>query len=69
CVVGDTFLASRNVAGLAVGATSNAKTPVTIPVAATLGNKTLCAIADDLSTVPESIESNNSLGSPIAIQP
>jgi CARDB/Bacterial pre-peptidase C-terminal domain len=69
CLVRDTFLASRNVAGLAVGATSNAKTPVTIPVAATLGSKTLCAIADDLLAVPESIESNNTFGAPILIQP
>ncbi len=45
------------------------KTQVTIPAAATLGNKTLCAIADDLLAVPESIESNNGLGMPIAIQP
>ncbi len=69
CVVGVTFRASRNVASLAVGATNNQKTPVTIPVAATLGNKTLCAIADDLLSVPESVESNNALGAPILIQP
>ncbi len=67
CTTGDTFLASRNVAALAVGATSNAKTAVTIPAGA-LGNKTLCAIADDLSAVPESIESNNTLGKPILLQ-
>jgi subtilase family serine protease len=69
CVVGDTFLGSRNVAALAVGATNGAKTNVAIPAAATLGNKTLCAIADDLSAVSESIESNNTRGKPILIQP
>jgi hypothetical protein len=42
---------------------------VAIPAAATLGNKTLCAIADDLSAVSESIESNNTRGKPILIQP
>jgi hypothetical protein len=69
CVVGDTFLGSRNVAALAVGATNSGRVNVAIPAAATLGNKTLCVIADDLAAQSESIESNNTLGKPITIQP
>lgn len=67
CVLGDSFMGSRAVPALAVGATSAQATSVTVPSGATLGSKTLCAIADDLAAVDESIESNNDRGTPIQI--
>ncbi len=67
CVLGDSFMGSRAVPALAVGGTSAQATNVTIPSGATLGSKTLCAIADDLAAVDESIESNNDRGTPIQI--
>ncbi len=69
CLVTDTFLGSRNVVSLGAGATDSATSFWTIPAAATLGNKTLCAIADDQLAVLESVESNNSAGVPIQIVP
>jgi CARDB len=70
CTVGgDTFLQFRNVAGLGVGLANNASTPVVIPPATPLGNRFLCAIADDLLAVPESNEGNNTGSTPISILP
>jgi hypothetical protein len=59
CTTGDTFLASRNVAGLGIGLSSAANTPVVIPAATALGSYVLCAIADDQAAVTESNEGNN----------
>jgi hypothetical protein len=59
CTTADTFLASRNVAGLGNGASSPANTPVTIPPGTPLGAHYLCAIADDLLQQAESNEGNN----------
>jgi hypothetical protein len=67
CVTADVFLGSRVVPSLAVGATDTQTVTVGIPTSATLGPKTLCAIADDLAAVDESVESNNDLGAPIQI--
>jgi hypothetical protein len=67
CIVGDTFLGSRIVAALGAGSIHTETTLLGIPAAATLGNKTLCAIADDQLLVPESIESNNTGSVPIQI--
>ena len=59
CTTSDTFLASRNLASLGIGASSAANTPVTLPAATPLAVRYLCAIADDLAAVTESSESNN----------
>jgi hypothetical protein len=67
CTTADTFLASRNVASLAAGVSTNASTPVTIPAGTPLGNRYVCVIADDLSQVTESDESNNTASRLVAI--
>ena len=67
CTTGDTFLASRNLAGLGVGLSSAANTPVTIPAATSLGPYFLCAIADDLVAVAESNEGNNTNSTPLSV--
>ncbi len=67
CTTGDTFLASRNLAGLGVGLANAANTPVTIPAATSLGPHFLCAIADDLTAVAESNEANNANSTPLGV--
>lgn len=67
CTTSDTFLGFRSVGGLGAGLSSNANTGVTIPAGATLGTHYVCAIADDLSAVPESNEGNNTGSDAIAI--
>lgn len=62
CDTSDTFLNSRMLAGLAPAANDVGYTSVTIPGAAPLGTRYLCAIADDALSVPESNEANNALG-------
>src|SRR5262249_27514992 len=67
CTTGDTLIGSRTLAGLGAGLSSPANTNVTIPPAATLGARFICAIADDLSAVTESSEGNNVFGTGINI--
>jgi hypothetical protein len=67
CTTGDTLLTSRNVAGLPIGGTSAANTPVVIPGGTALGSYFLCAIADDLGAVTESSEGNNTRSTPLSV--
>lgn len=67
CTTGDTFLASRLVAGLGAGLTSADNTSVTIPAATALGPQFICAIADDLLAVEESSEANNTSSTPLSV--
>lgn len=67
CTTGDTLLASRALAGLAVGASSAASTTVTIPMGTALGSYFACGIADDLAQVAESNEANNTRSAALAV--
>jgi hypothetical protein len=68
CLVSDLFLGSRNVTGLAIGATSTETSVLPVPKTVTLGTKTLCTIADDQLAVAELVESDNAWGALIQIQ-
>lgn len=67
CTTGDTFLTSRNVAGLAAGASSGVNTPVTIPAATPFSSRFICVIADTGNAEDESNESNNTGNDPLDI--
>ena len=67
CSTSDTLIGSRAVGSLAPGATSTANSGATIPAAASLGARFICAIADDLAAVPEASETNNSASTGINV--
>ena len=60
--------ATRTLSALAAGATSTAKTTLTIPSTALLGTYYVCANADSLGQVDESDEGNNTLCTGSTIQ-
>src|SRR6185503_9976792 len=66
CTTGDTLIGSRTLS-FAGGGSSAANTSVTIPAGATFGAKFICAIVDDLSTVGEYNESNQTRSTGISI--
>ena len=67
CTTGDTLLAGRAVAGLAVGASSADSTLVTIPAGTPLGSYFVCGMADDLGQVAESNEGNNTRSAAVSV--
>ena len=65
----DTLLVRRAVTSLAAGASNTASTTLSFPAADfSAGNYYVIARADDIGTVPESVELNNTLAKPFAIE-
>ena len=65
----DPLLATRNVPGLAVGATSTVSTPVQIPAGTATGTHFLIAKADHNDGVLESLETNNTRSVAVKVGP